>query len=127
MTMPLVSPDLDLAHEYCTRAGRWLVILAFQTRPGAPTLSQARSSYEAMLDPAVPDARRLAVCRDLRPHVVTQVTIERWRWEEASVSSIVEPSEQAWRTTERGAALQAIAELLDEAIAGFERAGVSGA
>lgn len=101
------------ARDLAVKAGGWLAILRFQCRPGAPMFLAGISTYHDMLDPDAADAARCAACACLLPAVDRQVGIETWRAGEAlaRIPGGDRPGPE-WRTTERGAALEAIAELL---------------
>lgn len=116
------------ARDLAVKAGGWLAILRFQCRPGAPMFLAGISTYHDMLDPASPDAARCAACACMLPAVDRQVGIETWRAEEAlaRIPGGDRPGPE-WRTTERGAALEAIAELLRRAIGLYGSAGIPAA
>lgn len=106
-------------------AGRWLVVLGVRLRPQARPISRWTPCYAALLCDDAPDAERVAACRRYLDAVRFQVAQELSIWEADHDASAVEGAERAWRTTQRGMALGAIARLLETAIAGMEAAGTA--
>ena len=112
---------LDRARELTRHAGQWLHLLLFQSRPGAPTFSTGMCYYHAMLDPEASDADRLAACRAMEPAVQRRRLAEEFAAEAVQAHEMqLDPYRLHWKTTPRGAALWAIANLLGDAIAAFE-------
>lgn len=111
------------ARERTLRAARWLRLLSFQTRPGAPFFLPGVSTYHDMFDPVASDEKRHTACKAMLPSVARQVDIERWKCEEArAVIPESDPYGLEWCTTHRGAALETLADLLREAIGLYEAA-----
>jgi len=118
---------LASARTQTLRAGQWLVLLRFQTSPGAPVLLPSVTTYNDMLDPGASDAARRAACSRLLPAVERQTELERWRHEEAQANAPArDPRGREWCTTLRGAALETVADLLRAALADFATAGIAG-
>lgn len=113
---------LELAKQLCNVSQACKMIGCsrdgFLNRPGAPILSPAVTTYADMLDPASTDERRRRACAGLLPHVRRQADLERWRGEEERARGpAVNPYGREWVTTERGAALETVAEFLEAAVA----------
>lgn len=116
------APELARARRESLRAGQWLRLLLFRVHPGAPILGPGMTHYAHLLDPAADDADRRASCAALLPHVRRQADDERWRAEgERARRQAGDPFDREWPTTQRGAALEAIAELMEAALADFDR------
>ncbi|MFD3189024.1 hypothetical protein ACFMPD_01955 [Sedimentitalea sp. HM32M-2] len=112
----IVDPPAE-ARALTLRAGRWLALLGFQTRPGAPRFLPGMCSYHDMLDPAAPDERHRVSVRALLPAVERKTEIERCKGGEAlAARPRHDPHGGQWRMTERGAALEVTAGLLRDAV-----------
>jgi hypothetical protein len=112
---------LHRARELTRHAAQWLQLLGFRSRPGAPTFSKGMCHYHHMLDPEASDADRLAACRAMGPAVQRRRLAEEFVAEAEQAHKMqLDPYHLHWKTTPRGAALWAIANLLGEAIAAFE-------
>jgi hypothetical protein len=113
--------DVEAARNAAAQAGRWLVVLGFRLRPKARPISRWTKCYANFLSDSATDVDRVAACRQYLDAVCLQIEFERWTWEAHYPPTSSDPDERAWRTTERGMALIAIAQLLREAIKGLER------
>lgn len=115
---------LELAQDLSLRAARWLELLRFQPAPGGVVFSRSMTTYHDMLNTSASDARKLGACRSLLASVRRQAEMEEWK----ARSEIGVPREDLygheWHTTLRGAALETVAEQLDDAIAAFHAAGI---
>ncbi|MGX9854565.1 hypothetical protein ACR03S_03840 [Limimaricola variabilis] len=105
----------------CTiRAARWLSLIRYQVRSAAPMFSAGISTYDDMLDPTSTDDRRLRACIAMRAALLRSVRLEELIAEGQWDHDIRrDPHGQEWRITPRGAVLEAIADLLDLAIADY--------
>lgn len=112
-----------LARARTVAAARWLRLIRYRHHDGAPIFSAAISTYADMLDPASTDARRLAACHAMLAGLLRQLAQERLVGEAVHAQDRpVDPYGLEWRITQRGAALEVIARLLQEAIRAFEAA-----
>lgn len=115
------------ARSLAVQAARWLVLIRFQFRPGAPVFSAGISTYGEMLNPSGADDKCNAACAHLLPAVERQAVIEGWKGaEERLMRRAEDPFGLEWRTTERGAILETAAELLRAALSRYQDAGFPG-
>lgn len=114
---------LIIAREYTRTAAQWLQLLHFRTMAGAPTFSTSLSHYHEMLDPNGTDQARADACRRMLGHVKLQSLFENQKGIDSyALARPVDPYRAHWKTTERGAALAAIVQLLTSAIRAFDKA-----
>ncbi len=116
--MEETSCDVETTRLFAIRAACWLALIRFQVHLGAPVFGPGVTTYDDMLCPDTTDARRFAACATLlsavRRHADQEAFVGESRWHQ---SRPLDPYGQAWRTTERGAVLEAIAELLKKSVA----------
>ena len=113
--------DLAKARELTTLAARWLALLRFRVHSAAPSFSPSVSHYHDMLDPYAEDSVRLSACRNMRAHVWRRAQAEKEKGEERHLRDRpADPYRLEWRTTETGAAMELIADILSEAIRNYE-------
>lgn len=100
-------------------AAQWLTLLRFKSHVAAPVFSPSVSLYHDMLNPKAGEDVRVVACRKMLKLVTSQLPLENKAGDEAyALERPVDPYGLHWRTTERGAALSAIALLLQAAIDG---------
>jgi hypothetical protein len=99
-------------------AARWLALTRFRGRPTGPVFSPLISTYADMFDPDAELPRLLEACRGMREQVARQIVVEQIVAEEiwAGRDRIDDPYRLAWRKSERGALLEMVARILDDAL-----------
>ncbi|SFQ12423.1 hypothetical protein [Tranquillimonas alkanivorans] len=119
-------PHLERARALTVEAAKWIIVFQFSIRPGGNTLDVNVTTYHEMLDPSAPDALRLAACRRMHEAAKFQAQMEAWEAKRATrTTHRRDPYGLEWCTTQRGAVLEHLAELLEAAIFGYEASGVT--
>ena len=113
--------DEPRARRRALEAARWLALIGFRGRPTGPAFSPRISTYHDMVAPDADLPRLLDACRRMRELVARRIVVEQIAAEEIRAgfgwSDLDDPYGLAWRKTERGALLEIVERLLDEALA----------
>jgi hypothetical protein len=116
--MAQAEKNEDYVRDRALEAGRWLALIGFRGRPTGPIFSPRLSTYHDMFDPQSDLPRLLAACSQMRKLVGRQIVVEQIAAEElwSQKGELHDPFGLAWRKTERGALLEHVAGLLDDAL-----------
>lgn len=119
----MMSNILIKARKDTRTAAQWLNLLHFRVNARAPFFSTSMTLYHDMLDPDATDYARAEACRKMLEPVERQLLFEDQKGiDSCALTRPIDPYRAHWRTTERGAALAAIAWLLRAALEAFDGA-----
>ena len=99
---------------------RWLPLLRAGGHPTTPAFSFVPPIWRDVVDPGVEVVQLLAACRRMHDAVDRQLIVERIRTDGLSPGTPIDPCGLGSLTTERGAILGMIRDLLAEIIASAE-------
>ena len=121
MSSDMSANRLDEGRALALRAAQWLALIRFQAFAGAPFFSPGLQQYDDLFDPDGSDARRLDACKRMLEAVRRNAELERLSFEVKHADHrSVDPYGLEWPTTSRGAVLQTIADLLEDAVERLE-------
>ena len=118
----ILCPDVQTARLLAQRAAQWLRLMRWQAHKTAPTFGTSTTCQLLLVLDNDHDVERAEACRRLLVSVGRQALREELKTDPHDLSVLDVPMRDIWATSDQGAALEMIAELLRAAAAGFENA-----
>ena len=115
--MRLSPADTVRVRDRAADVARWLRLMRAGGHPTTPAFSFLPATLRDMVDPGVEVEQLLAACRRMQDAVDRQLIVERIRSDGLSPGTPIDPCGLGSLTTERGAILGMIRDLLAKIIA----------
>lgn len=102
-------------------AAAWLSRIGYRVSAEAPIFGPRIPTYHDLADPAAPAERRLAAAQRMLAAIERHIIVEQVKFADTPEPFAEDPHGIELRTTERGAALELIAALLQAAVEALEQ------